>query len=98
RISARFAALVGIISIALGVLYLGFATNWLAAALTALTAAAYVGAYTPLKRRSTLCTFVGAFPGAMPPLLGWVAARGAVEWEAVALFAIQFAWQFPHFH
>ena len=50
-----------------------------------------------LKRRTTLATFIGAFPGAMPPLLGWTAARGAIEWPAVALFAILFVWQFPHF-
>jgi protoheme IX farnesyltransferase len=53
--------------------------------------------YTPLKRYTTLATFIGAFPGAMPPLLGWTAARGVIEWPAVALFAILFVWQFPHF-
>src|SRR6202035_5367748 len=47
--------------------------------------------------RSTLATFVGAFPGAMGPLLGWTAARGRIEWPAVALFAIIFVWQLPHF-
>ncbi|MBV8207836.1 MAG: protoheme IX farnesyltransferase [Acidobacteria bacterium] len=98
RMSPRRAAAVGICTIVIGVLYLGFATNWLAALLAALTASAYAGAYTPLKRHSTLCTFVGAFPGAMPPLLGWVAARGTLGWEPVALFAVVFAWQFPHFH
>jgi protoheme IX farnesyltransferase len=54
--------------------------------------------YTPLKQVSPWCTFVGAFPGAMPPVLGWTAARGHLEWEALALFAILFFWQFPHFH
>ena len=53
--------------------------------------------YTPLKRITTLNTFIGAFPGALPPLIGWTAARGLVEWPAVALFAILFVWQFPHF-
>ncbi|HET9087705.1 MAG TPA: protoheme IX farnesyltransferase, partial [Acidobacteriaceae bacterium] len=62
-----------------------------------LTAVMYVGIYTPLKRVTTLATFVGAFPGAMPPLIGWTAARGSIEWPAVALFAIVFVWQFPHF-
>ncbi len=71
--------------------------NALCAALTVFTAASYVLVYTPLKRRTTLATFIGAFPGAMPPLLGWVAARGRIEWPAVALFAILFVWQFPHF-
>jgi protoheme IX farnesyltransferase len=98
RMSVRWATVVGFSLIAGGVLYLGLETNWLAAGLAALTAAAYTGAYTPLKRRSTICTFVGAFPGAMPGVLGWVAARGSLDWEAAALFAIVFAWQFPHFH
>jgi protoheme IX farnesyltransferase len=57
----------------------------------------YVAIYTPLKRVTTLNTFIGAFPGALPPLLGWTAARGVIEWPAVALFAILFVWQFPHF-
>jgi protoheme IX farnesyltransferase len=94
----RHATLVGIVGIAFGVLYLGLTCNWLTAALAALTAAMYVGAYTPLKRYTPVCTFVGAFPGAMPPVLGWAAARGSLSWEAAALFAIVFAWQFPHFH
>lgn len=71
--------------------------NLLTAVLTLATAATYVLLYTPLKRVTTLATFIGAFPGAMPPLLGWVAARGHIEWQAVALFAILFVWQFPHF-
>ena len=54
--------------------------------------------YTPLKKISPLCTFVGAFPGAMPGVLGWTAARGQLECEALVLFAIVFFWQFPHFH
>ncbi len=71
--------------------------NVLTAALTLFTAATYVLVYTPLKRVTTLATFIGAFPGAMPPLLGWVAARGHIELPAVALFALLFVWQFPHF-
>jgi protoheme IX farnesyltransferase len=54
-------------------------------------------AYTPLKRISPICTFVGAFPGAMPGVLGWTAARGRLDWGALVLFAILFLWQFPHF-
>jgi protoheme IX farnesyltransferase len=57
----------------------------------------YVAIYTPLKTVSTVNTFIGAFPGALPPLIGWTAARGMVEWPGVALFAILFVWQFPHF-
>ena len=62
-----------------------------------LTAFTYVAIYTPLKRVTSLATFIGAFPGAMGPMLGWTAARGRIEWPAVALFAILFVWQFPHF-
>ena len=58
----------------------------------------YVGVYTPLKTRTTWCTFVGAFPGALPPVLGWAAARNHVGVEALVLFGIVFLWQFPHFH
>ena len=65
--------------------------------LALLTAFCYVAIYTPLKRVTSLATFIGAFPGAMGPLLGWTAARGRIEWPAVALFAILFVWQFPHF-
>ncbi len=90
------------ISVALGVAAAGAAllfreANGLTAVLTLSTAAGYVLIYTPLKRVTTLATFLGAFPGAMPPLLGWVAARGRIEWPAVALFALLFVWQFPHF-
>src|SRR5256714_5077054 len=59
--------------------------------------AVYLFLYTPLKTRSTLSTAVGAFPGAMPPLIGWTAARGEIDVAAWALFAILFLWQFPHF-
>jgi protoheme IX farnesyltransferase len=72
--------------------------NLLTALLSLLTAATYLLLYTPLKKVSPLCTFVGAFPGAMPGVLGWVAARGRLEVEALVLFAIVFFWQFPHFH
>ncbi len=81
----------------LGSAFLVHGANWMTGALTLLTAFLYVAVYTPLKRHTTLATFIGAFPGAMPPLLGWTAARGAIEWPAVALFALLFVWQFPHF-
>jgi protoheme IX farnesyltransferase len=57
-----------------------------------------VAIYTPLKRVTPMATFIGAFPGAMGPLLGWTAARGQIEWQGVALFGILFVWQFPHFN
>jgi protoheme IX farnesyltransferase len=72
-------------------------TNPLTVALALITAFTYVAIYTPLKRVTSLATFIGAFPGAMGPLLGWTAARGRIEWPGVALFAILFVWQFPHF-
>lgn len=77
--------------------YLWFLINPLTALLGVVTFASYLFLYTPLKTRTTLSTVLGAFPGAMPPLIGWVAARGEVTVEAVILFAILFLWQFPHF-
>jgi protoheme IX farnesyltransferase len=87
----------GLCAIALGAVWLALRTNLLTVSLALLTAFTYVAIYTPLKRVTTLATFIGAFPGAMGPLLGWTAARGRIEWPAVALFAILFVWQFPHF-
>jgi heme o synthase len=80
-----------------GSIYLCLATNPLTAALTFLTSVVYLAAYTPLKRVSPFCTFVGAFPGAMPGILGWTAVTGQVSRGALVLFAILFLWQFPHF-
>ncbi len=87
----------GLACFAAGALVLAWFTNPATVVLTLLTGFLYVAVYTPLKRFTTLATFIGAFPGAMPPLLGWTAARGMIEWPAVALFAILFVWQFPHF-
>src|SRR5246500_5278752 len=80
-----------------GSFYLAIFTNPLTGLLTFLTSVVYLAAYTPLKRISPICTFVGAFPGAMPGVLGWTAARGQLEWSTLILFAILFVWQFPHF-
>lgn len=87
----------GIVLSAAGGLYLALAVNALSSALALLTLASYLLLYTPLKRRTPLCTLVGAFPGAMPPLIGWAAARGSLSAEAWVLYAILFLWQFPHF-
>ena len=87
----------GILATILGPLYLSLTTNILTGVLALSTAATYLTFYTPLKRISPISTFVGAFPGAMPPLLGWTAIRGKLEIEAVFLFLIVFFWQFPHF-
>jgi len=92
------ATAIGMACILGGAAYLAITTNVLTGILSVLTASAYVGVYTPMKTRSPICTTIGALPGAMPPLLGWTAARGRVEWEALVLFAILFLWQFPHFH
>jgi protoheme IX farnesyltransferase len=97
-ISVEHATVISLVMIFGGLLYLAIAINWLTAALTMLTSFVYLVAYTPLKKVTPLCTFVGAFPGAMPPVLGWTAIRGRLEWEAFVLFAILFFWQFPHFH
>ena len=97
RISLAHGLIVGFLCVFLGSLYLARATNPLTGTLTLLTAVAYVAIYTPLKTVSTVNTFIGAFPGALPPLIGWTAARGMIEWPGVALFAILFVWQFPHF-
>jgi protoheme IX farnesyltransferase len=97
RISLVHGLLLGFATIFLGSLYLAYTTNLLTGTLTLLTAISYVGIYTPLKRITVVNTFIGAFPGALPPLIGWTAVRGVIEWPAVALFAILFVWQFPHF-
>jgi len=97
RISLAHGLLLGFAAIFLGSLYLAYATNLLTGTLTLLTSIGYVGIYTPLKRITAINTFIGAFPGALPPLIGWTAARGVIEWPGVALFAILFVWQFPHF-
>jgi protoheme IX farnesyltransferase len=97
RISLAHGLIVGFAGVFLGSLYLARVTNPLTGTLTLLTAVAYVAIYTPLKTVSTVNTFIGAFPGALPPLIGWTAARGMIEWPGVALFAILFVWQFPHF-
>jgi protoheme IX farnesyltransferase len=97
RISLAHGLILGFAAIFLGSLYLAQTTNLLTGTLTLLTAVGYVGIYTPLKRITVVNTFIGAFPGALPPLIGWTAVRGVIEWPAVALFAILFVWQFPHF-
>ncbi|HKY20524.1 MAG TPA: heme o synthase [Vicinamibacterales bacterium] len=89
-----------IFSVTLAVVGLAIVTvtsSLIAGFLTLLTLVSYNAVYTPMKRRSQLATLVGAVPGALPPMIGWVAARGALTSEAWALFAIVFVWQIPHF-
>lgn len=95
RLSTGFVA--GILAALAGPIYLALTTNVLTGVLALATVVAYLGLYTPLKKISPISTVVGAFPGAMPPLLGWTAARGHLEIEALVLFTIVFVWQFPHF-
>ena len=81
----------------IGAIYLAFTTNALASLLSILTLLGYLFLYTPLKRKTPLCTLIGALPGAMPPLIGWAAACGRLDGNAWLLFAVVFFWQFPHF-
>ncbi len=97
-ISVCHALAASIAMVLAGCIYLGLSCNWFSALLAFSTSIAYLCAYTPMKTIGPTCTFIGAFPGAMPPVLGWVAVRGRLDWEALALFAIMFCWQFPHFH
>jgi protoheme IX farnesyltransferase len=79
-----------------GLAYLAIAVNAISAWITALITVTYLLLYTPLKRKSPLCLIVGAVPGALPPVIGWVAARGTLDVDAWVLFAILFLWQVPH--
>lgn len=89
--------LAGLVATILGPVALALTTNVLTGVLALATAVTYLALYTPLKKVSPISTFVGAFPGAMPPLLGWTAIRGQIEPQAIVLFLIVFFWQFPHF-
>ncbi len=97
RFGLPHATIVGVLMMLGGALYLALALNPLTGWLALATSAVYLAAYTPLKKIHPICTFVGAFPGAMPGVLGWTAARGRLEWGALVMFAIVFFWQFPHF-
>lgn len=88
---------VGWVLSAFGIIHLAVKVGDLAAYLTAGTLALYVFVYTPLKSHSSLNTLVGAVPGAVPPVIGWVAAGGSLGWEALFLFGLLFLWQLPHF-
>jgi heme o synthase len=97
RMTKAHAATVGLALTLGGSAYLAIYANLLTGLLVFLTSLVYLKVYTPLKKVSPMCTFVGAFPGAMPVVLGWTAARGKLEVETLILFAIMFVWQFPHF-
>jgi heme o synthase len=97
RVAPGDAKVFGILLSAAGLALLASRANLLAAALALLTLVTYLIVYTPLKRRTSLATLIGAVPGALPPLIGWAAARGSVSIGGAALFAIVFLWQIPHF-
>ncbi len=96
RIQPAEALIFGVGTIGIGLLYLALAVNLLSSLVTAATALSYLLLYTPLKRRTHLSTVIGAVPGALPPVTGWVAATNQLSVEAAVLFAILFLWQLPH--
>jgi len=97
RLAAGEVLAMGIVSGIVGCVYLVLLVNLLTASLAAATYLAYTLIYTPLKRISTINTAVGAVPGALPPVLGWTAAGGSLDFNAFMMFSILFLWQFPHF-
>jgi protoheme IX farnesyltransferase len=97
RIDSSHALWFGISLSLAGTVYLALAVSGLASLLAVVTLLSYLFLYTPLKRKTPLCVLVGAFPGAMPPLIGWAAASGRLSLEAWVLYGILFLWQFPHF-
>ncbi len=97
RITPRAAFLFSSGIAIIGTLYLGLLVNWLTAFLGAFTLTSYIFVYTPLKRVSTICTIIGAIPGAVPPLMGWTAATNALSLGGWIAFGILFLWQLPHF-
>jgi heme o synthase len=97
RLQPQTVLLVGCVSATVGLIYLAQAVNLTTSLVGAFTLGSYLFIYTPLKRVTWLNTLVGAVPGALPPLMGWTAARGELGAEGLALFAIQACWQVPHF-
>jgi heme o synthase len=97
RLAPADALAFGLAISAVGLVLLAGAVNWLTALLALGSLSSYVLAYTPLKRVTSLCTLVGAVPGAIPPMMGWAAARGTLDRQAWALFGVLFLWQLPHF-
>jgi len=97
RVSPRESLVVGILLSVVGVIYLAIAVNLLTGGLALATLVSYLFFYTPLKRLSTLNTIVGAIPGGLPPMMGWVAVTNSLDLGAWVLFGILFFWQMPHF-
>src|SRR5579864_4601423 len=97
RVSPSEAFWLGALMSVAGGVYLAIAVNRLSSLLAIFTLLSYLLIYTPLKRKTPLCTALGAIPGAMPTLIGWAGASGSVDRQAMYLFAVLFLWQFPHF-
>ena len=97
RLTPSAVLVFGTVLAVVGSIYLAIAVNLLAGVIATLTLLIYLFVYTPLKRRTSMCVLVGAFPGAMPPLIGWAAASGRLNIDAGMLYAMLFLWQFPHF-
>jgi protoheme IX farnesyltransferase len=97
RLSVQEAVVFSVVTLFASLIILWFATNPLTVLLSFVSMLLYTFAYTPLKRVGPIAVFVGAIPGALPPLLGWIAFSGAITYEALIIFGIQFIWQFPHF-
>jgi len=97
RLSPAEVLMFGLVTGILGIVWLAAFVDSVTAVLATMTLVLYVGVYTPLKRRTSFGTAVGAIPGAMPPVLGWAAAGAPLDAGAFSLFALLFLWQFPHF-
>jgi protoheme IX farnesyltransferase len=97
RVSVNEAIVFSVICLALSIILLAIYTNALTVTLSIVSMVLYSFIYTPLKRVGPIAVFVGAIPGALPPLLGWIALTGRITHEALIIFGIQFIWQFPHF-
>ena len=97
RLTSNEAITFAVLCFLTGIVLLYITTNIQTVALSFISMILYSFVYTPLKRVGPIAVFVGAIPGALPPLLGWVAATGSISYEALIIFGIQFIWQFPHF-
>ena len=97
KLSEKEAIIFGILISALGFFVLWFGLNFLTAVLGLLTLLSYIMVYTPLKQKTATNTWLGGITGALPPVMGWVAARGQLEWEVLPIFALLYFWQLPHF-
>ena len=97
RVSIKKSIIISLISMIIGLFLISFYLNIYAALLSLISLVLYSFVYTPMKKIGPIAVFIGAIPGALPPLIGWVASTGQITLEALIIFSIQFIWQFPHF-